>query len=77
MLRFSTLLLLLTLSSLSRAELVIEITRGADDALPIAVVPFSGTQASDNIGSIIKADLERSGRFRALPDNQLPAQPDS
>lgn len=77
MLRFSTLLLLLTLSSLSRAELVIEITRGADDALPIAVVPFSGTQASDNIGSIIKTDLERSGRFRALPDNQLPAQPDS
>jgi hypothetical protein len=34
-------------------------------------------KASDNIGSIIKADLERSGRFRALPDSQLPAQPNS
>lgn len=77
MLRFSALILLLISATVSRAELVIEITRGADDALPIAVVPFSGTQAADNLGSIIKADLERSGRFRALDDSRLPARPDS
>jgi TolB protein len=77
MLRFSTLILLLFVSGLSRAELVIEITRGADDAQPIAVTPFHGPQSGDNIGSIIKADLERSGRFRALPDSQFPAQPNT
>jgi TolB protein len=68
---------LLACSGPIRAELVIEITRGADDAQPIAVVPFSGQQAGDNIGDIIKADLERSGRFRALQEDKLPARPDS
>ena len=77
MLRFSALVLLLAISSLSRAELVIEITRGADDALPIAIVPFAGTQASDNLASIIKADLDRSGRFRSLPEAGFPSQPSS
>lgn len=77
MLRISTFLLLLVTANFSRAELVIEITRGADDALPIAIVPFSGPQADDNLGSIIKADLERSGRFRALDDSRLPARPNS
>jgi len=77
MLRLSALLSLLLVSTLARAELVIEITRGADDALPIAIVPFSGPQADDNIASIIRNDLDRSGRFRSLQDSQLPAKPDS
>lgn len=77
MLRFSALLFLLVMSSLSRAELVIEITRGADDALPIAIVPFAGPQASDNIASIIKADLDRSGRLRSLPESGFPSRPAS
>lgn len=42
MLRFFALIILLACSGPIRAELVIEITRGADDAQPIAVVPFSG-----------------------------------
>ncbi|MDP2228045.1 MAG: Tol-Pal system beta propeller repeat protein TolB [Moraxellaceae bacterium] len=61
--------------SAAKAELVIEITRGADDALPIAIVPFGGPQFADNIASIVSADLERSGRFRPLPDNALGARP--
>lgn len=77
MLRLSALLSLLLLSTVSHAELVIEITRGADDALPIAIVPFSGPQVDDNIASIIRNDLDRSGRFRSLQDSQLPARPDS
>ncbi len=67
--------LLLLLATTARAELVIEITRGADDAQPIAIVPFAGPQAGDNLGSIIAADLERSGRFRPLPENRLPVRP--
>lgn len=77
MLRLSAFFSLLLLCTVSHAELVIEITRGADDALPIAIVPFSGPQVDDNIASIIKNDLDRSGRFRSLQDSQLPARPDS
>lgn len=67
--------LLLLAAATARAELVIEITRGADDAQPIAIVPFAGPQAGDNLGRIIAADLERSGRFRPLPENKLPVRP--
>lgn len=75
MLRLTAFIFLITAASLGRAELVIEITRGADDAQPIAVVSFSGPQAADNLGSIITADLERSGRFRALDENRFPERP--
>lgn len=75
------LLLMLSVWAFSaRAELVIEITQGAEGALPIAVVPFgwSGTGAGApqyNIGEIIAADLARSGRFKPLPAGQMLAQP--
>lgn len=75
MLRLSAFILLLVTATTSRAELVIEITRGADDALPIAVPSFTGAQAGENIGDIIKADLERSGRFRAVDERQMPPLP--
>lgn len=67
------------LAGLARAELVIEITRGADDALPIAVVPFGGGQppGSDGTADIVRADLERSGRFKPLPFEKLPVRPTS
>lgn len=73
-----TLLLSLCLmAGLARAELVIEITRGANDAVPIAVVPFGGPQpvASDGLADIVRADLERSGRFKPLPYEKLPVRP--
>lgn len=67
------------LSSAARAELEIEITRGADDALPIAIVPFGGETAAGNdaLADIVRADLERSGRFKPLPYEKLPVRPTS
>lgn len=73
------LLSLCLLAGGARADLVIEITRGADDALPIAVVPFGGTApaGADITADIVRADLERSGRFKPLPYDKLPVRPTS
>jgi TolB protein len=73
------LLVLLLVSVGARADLVIEITRGADDATPIAIVPFAGPQPAGAAmaSAIVHDDLERSGRFRPLADDKLPAHPAS
>jgi TolB protein len=64
------LVLALLLSNLSVAsELVIEITSGVDNPVPIAVVPFAwaGNKAlPQDVASVIESDLERSGQFNAL-----------
>lgn len=60
---------LIVLSASARADLVIEITRGATKPIPIAIVPFgwSGTgRAPIDIAAIVRADLTSSGRFQAL-----------
>ena len=67
-------------AALARAELVIEITEGAEGALPIAVVPFrwTGDPASpppQKVGRIIAADLHRSGYFKTLPESEMLAFP--
>ena len=61
----------------ARAELVIEITGGSEAALPIAVVPFGyeGFAASEDISAIVRNDLERSGRFAPLPQQDLISSP--
>ncbi len=64
----------------ARAGLVIEITEGVEGALPIAVVPFrwEGDPAApppQKVGEIVAADLRRSGHFRPLPVEEMPAQP--
>ena len=49
------------------AQLSIEITGAGANRIPIAVVPFAGEGAlSSRISAIVRADLERSGLFRAL-----------
>jgi TolB protein len=62
-----------------RAALTIEITQGIEGAIPIAVVPLGwrgkAPAAPENIAAIITADLNRSGRFEALPDRDLVAHP--
>lgn len=71
-------LLVLFFSGTTHAALTIEITRGMEGALPIAIVPFGwsgGAAAPENLSAIIAADLSRSGRFAPLPDNELVAQP--
>lgn len=61
-----------------RAELTIEITRGVEGALPIAVVPFgwSGPERKPlDAAGIIQADLARSGRFKPLPEDDMLTHP--
>ena len=79
MIRTTAIALLLLLGATARAELVIEITRGADDALPVAIVPFAGPVPGANAGiaDIVRDDLERSGRFKPLPYDKLPVRPAS
>jgi TolB protein len=72
------LLLLLALARPGFSALTIEITKGMDGALPIAVVPFGWTGTGtppENIAAIISADLGRSGRFEPLADNDLVSRP--
>ena len=80
MTRFLTLLLFLLAAAPIRAELVIEITEGAEGALPIAVVPFKwrgdpATPPPQEVGRIVAADLARSGYFKTLPEEQMLAHP--
>ena len=59
---------LLSFSAWSQS-LVIEITQGVDNPVPIAVVPFqwSGVNAlNEDVAQVIDADLERSGQFKSL-----------
>jgi TolB protein len=69
MMRCAALALLALLSTAARAQLVIEITRGQENAVPIAIVPFgwesTGTAPFD-IAEVVAADLYRTGRFAPL-----------
>jgi len=72
-------LVLLLVARPGMAALTIEITRGMDGAIPIAVVPFGwgGNEAAapENIAAIIASDLSRSGRFEPLADSDLVSHP--
>ncbi len=66
------------LTSTLKAEVLIEITKGADDARPIAVVPFryqGSVPLPENVSQIINDDLRRSGRFSPTPLADLPQRP--
>ncbi len=67
--------LLLTLVGAARAELRIEITQGAAQTIPIAVIPYANDSGADALHAVIGADLARSGQFRLVPDDQLLARP--
>lgn len=59
--------------------LEIDVIGGNAAALPIAVVPMpyqgSAGAPSADVSQIVKADLERSGQFRGLPDRDLVERP--
>ena len=62
----------------ARAELTVQITKGMDDAIPIAIVPFGWTQPSrlpEDVASIVEADLHRSGQFRPLARADMLSRP--
>lgn len=62
----------------AQAVLTIEITKGVEAGMPIAIVPFGGQENSNpehNIADIIQADLVRSGRFDSLPRKDFLSMP--
>ncbi len=54
------------------ALLEIEITKSADSALPIAIVPFTSEPNIDlDLAAVVASDLERSGQFKAIPTKDM------
>jgi len=65
-------------ASWAHAQLVIEITRGQEDAVPIAVVPFgwdSTGVAPFDVAEVVANDLQRSGRFAPLDRKDMIDRP--
>ncbi len=67
--------LMLLFGNQASADLTIEITKGSDEAIPIAVVPFGGQQLPEDIAQIVSDDLAHSGQFDPLTRNTLIASP--
>src|SRR5690606_33676389 len=70
----------LVTASIARAELVIDITKGNIEPMPIAVTDFfADNEATDKIGKqmadVIRADLERSGLFAPIDPRAYLQQP--
>jgi TolB protein len=79
----SVALLLLALlplaASAQQQGLEIDIVGGNAAALPIAVVPMpyqgSATAPETDVAQVVRADLDRSGQFRSLPDRDMVERP--
>ncbi|MDJ0812533.1 MAG: Tol-Pal system beta propeller repeat protein TolB [Woeseiaceae bacterium] len=73
-------LLLAALVTTVEAQLVVEITEGVKRR-PIAVVPFAwegnAPEMPTDVAAVIGADLERSGRFRTIPEEDMLQKPAS
>jgi TolB protein len=62
---------LLTLaSSLSWAQLTVEIGGSGSQQYPVALLGFVGDASTDEISAVVRSDLSKSGLFRLLPDSQ-------
>jgi len=69
---------LLVLCPRSWAELVVEVTKGQEDAIPIAIVPFNSpteAAASFDVAQLVGDDLARSGRFKSMARTDMIEQP--
>jgi TolB protein len=77
LLSWITAAMLLMTAGLSRAELVVEITQGQADAIPIALVPFGATDAvpAFDVAQVVAADLASSGRFMPMNRNDMADRP--
>lgn len=62
--RTSLILFLLFCTQSSWAILHLTLNQGVNSAVPIAVLSFTGETASDNLSSVVAADLQNSGRFK-------------
>ena len=74
-------LVALCLTANAQAQnLTIEITRGSDQAIPIAIVPFESQAAGglpQDVAQIVSDDLEHSGQFEPLSRSALISLPSS
>jgi TolB protein len=68
-----------TIAGTARAQLEFDVTGFLGKRTPIAVVPFGWegqeSQAPYDVDGVIAADLNRSGRFRPIPDNDMLQKP--
>ena len=68
-----------TIASSASAQLEFDVTGFVGKRTPIAVVPFGWEgqeqEAPYDIDGVIAADLNRSGRFRPIPDNDMLQKP--
>ncbi len=65
-------------TGVSAAELNIEITRGVDNPIPIAVVPFAWSgaeQLQEDVAQVVADDLQQVGEFRALSRTNMLSMP--
>lgn len=70
----------LLVASSARAELMIRVTKGTGQAVPVAVVPFGasgGAQAGDDISAIVRSNLEMTGEFTPLSPERMLSLPSS
>ena len=59
-------------------EFVVEVTRGQDDAIPIAIVPFTAAEAAADtfdVARLVSDDLARSGRFKSMDRKDMIEEP--
>jgi TolB protein len=58
--------------------LTVQIVNGVPSAIPVAVVPFgqqAGPPPSTDIADVVRMDLNRCGKFRALPRSEIVETP--
>ena len=73
-------LILILVCNASFAELRIEVTKGVDNAVPIAIVPFEWRDRGvlpEDPSRVVTSDLLQSGRFDTLPTEQMLSLPHS
>jgi TolB protein len=72
------LILCVSFCARARAEFVVEVTRGQENAIPVAVVPFMAADAPDaalDAAAVVAGDLKRSGRFNPMDRKDMIEQP--
>lgn len=65
-------------TSTAHAAIEIEITQGGESAIPIAIVPFGwngGGSKPEEIAAIVSADLQRSGNFSPMNEEDFVERP--
>jgi len=71
--------LIVTLMQTAQAALRVEITKGVEGAVPIAIIPFERTEKNAKVVSVVSeivtSDLLRSGQFSPIDSDKLIARP--